>query len=70
MVFSAVVSANLFNGLNTAVWTGWVFFAIFIGIILILIYTVRLSVFEQARIADRKQAIYNIISPGWFYVPV
>ncbi|KAJ3734877.1 phospholipid-translocating ATPase [Lentinula guzmanii] len=54
MVFSAVFVANLFNGLNTAVWTGWVFFAVFIGIILVWVYT----------------AIYNLISPGWFYTPV
>ncbi|KAJ4486160.1 phospholipid-translocating ATPase [Lentinula aciculospora] len=54
MVFSAVFVANLFNGLNTAVWTGWVFFAVFIGIILVWIYT----------------AIYDLISPGWFYTPV
>ncbi|KAK0211297.1 phospholipid-translocating ATPase [Desarmillaria ectypa] len=50
MVFSAVIVANLFNGLNTNVWTGWVFFAVFIGIILVWLYTV----------------VYNAISPGWF----
>ncbi|EEB95706.1 hypothetical protein MPER_05282, partial [Moniliophthora perniciosa FA553] len=54
MVFAAVMVANLFNGLNTAVWTGWVFFAVFIGIILIWVYT----------------AIYSLISPGWFVTPV
>ncbi|KAJ3719928.1 phospholipid-translocating ATPase [Lentinula raphanica] len=54
MVFSAVFVANLFNGLNTAVWTGWVFFAVSIGIILAWVYT----------------AIYDLISPGWFYTPV
>uniref|UniRef100_A0A0W0FFE3 Phospholipid-transporting ATPase n=1 Tax=Moniliophthora roreri TaxID=221103 RepID=A0A0W0FFE3_MONRR len=54
MVFAAVTVANLFNGLNTAVWTGWVFFAVFIGIILIWVYT----------------AIYSLISPGWFVTPV
>jgi phospholipid-translocating ATPase len=42
MVISAAVAANLFNGLNTRVWTGWVFFAVFIGIVLIWAYTVRL----------------------------
>lgn len=40
MVISAAVVANLFNGLNTRVWTGWVFFSVFIGIILIWAYTV------------------------------
>ncbi|KAG6872613.1 hypothetical protein C0995_008358 [Termitomyces sp. Mi166 len=54
MVFSAVIAANLFNGLNTNVWTGWVFFAVFIGIVLILLYT----------------AVYASISPGWFVTPM
>ena len=41
MVISAAIVANLFNGLNTRVWTGWVFFSVFVGIILIWAYTVR-----------------------------
>ena len=40
MVFSAVIAVSLFNGLNTNVWTGWVFFAILLGIVLLLVYTV------------------------------
>ncbi|THH16144.1 hypothetical protein EW146_g4435 [Bondarzewia mesenterica] len=54
MAISAVMAANLYNGLNTNVWTGWVFFAVLIGIVLIWAYT----------------AIYSIISPGWFVTPV
>ena len=41
MIISAVMCVNIFNGLNAAAWTGWVFFAVFIGIILIWAYTVR-----------------------------
>jgi phospholipid-translocating ATPase len=40
MVISAVFVANLFNGLETNVWTGWVFFAVALGNVLILCYTV------------------------------
>jgi len=40
MVISAAIVANLFNGLNTRFWTGWVFFAVFVGIVLIFAYTV------------------------------
>ncbi|KAJ3516647.1 hypothetical protein NLJ89_g988 [Agrocybe chaxingu] len=54
MVFSAVLTANTFNGLNTSAWTGWVFFAVFIGNVLVYVYT----------------AVYNSISPGWFVTPV
>ncbi|KAF8891341.1 hypothetical protein BD779DRAFT_1610652 [Infundibulicybe gibba] len=54
MVFAAVLCTNLFNGLNTNVWTGWVFFSVFIGIILVWIYT----------------AIYSLISPGWIVTPI
>jgi phospholipid-translocating ATPase len=45
MVFAAVIAANLFNGLNTNVWTWWVFFSVTIGIVLLLIFTV--SVFNS-----------------------
>jgi len=40
MVLAAVIVADLFNGLNTNVWTAWVFFTTFIGIILVWVYTV------------------------------
>jgi phospholipid-translocating ATPase len=40
MVFAAVFAANFFNGLNTSAWTGWVFFAVFIGDVLVWVYTV------------------------------
>ncbi|KAF9261452.1 phospholipid-translocating P-type ATPase [Marasmius fiardii PR-910] len=54
MVFAAVTAADLFNGLNTNVWTSWVFFAVFVGIFLLWVYT----------------PIYALISPGWFSTPV
>ncbi|KAF8623335.1 hypothetical protein AX15_006411 [Amanita polypyramis BW_CC] len=54
MVFASVIAANLFNGLNTNVWTVWVFLAVSIGIVLLFVYT----------------AIYNVISPGWFVTPI
>ncbi|KZT02376.1 phospholipid-translocating P-type ATPase [Laetiporus sulphureus 93-53] len=54
MAISAVTTANLFNGLNTAAWTGWVFFAVALGIVLVWAYT----------------AIYSAITPSWFVSPV
>ncbi|KAG8858770.1 hypothetical protein FRB96_004907 [Tulasnella sp. 330] len=51
MVMAAVIIVNLFNGLNTFAWTGWVWFSVSIGIILVWAYT----------------AIYSLISPGWFH---
>jgi len=54
IAISAVMTANFYNGLNTNVWTGWVFFAVFIGTVLLWIYT----------------AIYSVISPGWFVTQV
>lgn len=48
MVIAAVLTANLFNGLNTNVWTGWVFFAVAIGNVLVWIYTVS-ECLERAR---------------------
>lgn len=49
-VIAAAMAVNMFNGLNTAAWTGWVWFAVLVGIVLIWAYT----------------AIYPVISPGWF----
>ncbi|KAF7322236.1 Phospholipid-transporting ATPase [Mycena chlorophos] len=54
MAMSAILCANLFNGLNTNFWTAWVFFAVFLGIVLSWGYT----------------AIYSIISPGWISTPI
>jgi len=54
MVIAAVMVVNVFNGLNTFAWTGWVFFAVSIGPILVWLFTV----------------VYSDISPGWFYVTV
>ncbi|KAF8582656.1 phospholipid-translocating P-type ATPase [Ramaria rubella] len=54
IVIATVMAANAFNGLNTHAWTGWVWFAVSIGIILVWAYT----------------GIYSLIAPGWIYVPV
>ncbi|KAI0647599.1 phospholipid-translocating P-type ATPase [Trametes meyenii] len=54
MAIAAVMAANLFNGLNTHVWTGWIFFAVALGIVLVWAYT----------------AIYSVIAPGWFPTPI
>lgn len=40
MVLCVVIVANLFNGLHTSAWTGWSFFLIFIGIVLVWVFTV------------------------------
>ncbi|TFK89441.1 phospholipid-translocating P-type ATPase [Polyporus arcularius HHB13444] len=54
MAIAAVMTADLFNGLNTHVWTAWIFFAVALGIVLVWAYT----------------AIYSIIAPGWFTTPI
>jgi len=40
MAISAVMVANMFAGLSTTAWSGWIFFAVFIGIIIIWVFTV------------------------------
>jgi phospholipid-translocating ATPase len=40
MVLASVIIVNLFNGLNTAAWTGWVVFAVSFGIVLVWAFTV------------------------------
>ena len=73
MVIAAAIAANLFNGLNMRIWNGWVFFAVFIGIVLVLAYTVRpysLIDFGYRPSNPLSQAIYSTISPGWFVTPI
>ncbi|KAF8680867.1 Phospholipid-translocating P-type ATPase [Rhizoctonia solani] len=53
MVVATVMAVNAFNGLNTRAWTGWVWFAVTIGVILVWAYT----------------AIYSLIRPAAFYTP-
>ncbi|KAJ1308767.1 hypothetical protein OPQ81_004457 [Rhizoctonia solani] len=53
MVVATVMAVNAFNGLNTRAWTGWVWFAVTIGVILVWAYT----------------AIYSLIKPSSFYTP-
>ncbi|WVR04281.1 hypothetical protein IAU60_001281 [Kwoniella sp. DSM 27419] len=54
MVIGAVMVANLFTGLNITSWTGWTWFALLFGPVLIWIFT----------------AIYSIIPPSSFYTGV
>jgi phospholipid-translocating ATPase len=72
MVISAVFVANFFNGLETNVWTGWVFFAVALGNVLVLLYTVSKAwkYFSTTIAYARYKAIYNSVSPGWFSTPV
>ncbi|WWD21912.1 hypothetical protein CI109_106400 [Kwoniella shandongensis] len=53
-VIGAVMVANLFSGLNIEAWTGWVWFAVWVGPFLVWVFT----------------AIYSIIPPSSFYTGV
>ncbi|KZP18292.1 phospholipid-translocating ATPase [Athelia psychrophila] len=50
MAISAVLAANLFCGLNTTAWTGWIWFATFLGIALIWLFA----------------AVYAVVKPAFF----
>jgi phospholipid-translocating ATPase len=66
MAFGAVLSANFFNGLNTTAWTGWVWFAVLLGPVLIYAFSVRVSLsFLPLLPLILFQAVYNAVSPGW-----
>ncbi|EJU00708.1 phospholipid-translocating P-type ATPase [Dacryopinax primogenitus] len=51
MVISCVMAVNLYNGINTYAWSGWVWFAVIIGPILCWLYTI----------------VYNAIPPSSFF---
>jgi hypothetical protein len=44
MAISAVLVANIFTGMNGTAWTAWLFFAVFVGIVIEWVFTVRGSV--------------------------
>jgi len=54
MVVAAVMCVNAFHGISTAAWTGWVWFAVTIGVILIWLYT----------------AVYSALPPSLLTTPV
>ena len=63
MVFAAVIVVSLYNGLNTNAWTGWVFFAVFLGIVLLLLYTVLLIALHTALNNSRCScSLYTMLS--------
>lgn len=45
IVFAAVFAATLYNGMNTRVWTGWVWFALALGPALLVLYSVSSCVY-------------------------
>lgn len=66
MAVGAVVAATLFNGFNMATWTGWVFFALGLEILLIFVYTVSpLITSIRALSYNATQAVYSAIKPDF-----
>ncbi|GLB34572.1 putative cation transport ATPase (P-type) (TC 3.A.3) family, type IV subfamily protein [Lyophyllum shimeji] len=49
MAVVSVMVANIFTGFSATAWNAWVFFAVFIGIIIVWLFTI----------------IYSLISPGY-----
>ncbi|KAF8077575.1 phospholipid-translocating ATPase [Lyophyllum atratum] len=49
MAVVAVMVANIYTGFSATAWNAWVFFAVFIGIVVVWIFTI----------------IYSLISPGY-----
>lgn len=70
MAIAAVMTASFFNGLNTNVWTVWVFLAVAIGMLLVWVYTVSKVPLGYHYLSNRAQAVYSAITPGWFVTPI
>jgi phospholipid-translocating ATPase len=51
MVIGAVMVANVFTGLYTESWNGWVWFAVALGPILIWVYTVSLHLIGMIKLS-------------------
>lgn len=48
MAIAAVYAANIYNGLNTRMWTWWVFGGVLFGPVLIILYTAAYSAFPPS----------------------
>ncbi|PLW09182.1 hypothetical protein PCASD_21506 [Puccinia coronata f. sp. avenae] len=51
VIIAIILVCNLFHGLDQAIWNWWLFVCVFLGPVLILIYT----------------AVYSAIKPGWIW---
>lgn len=69
MVVAAATTANLFNGLLTKFWTVWVFVAVFIGIVLIWIYTVRVPLRLSPRLCAAIDLTDGFLGPLFAHLP-
>ena len=64
MAIAAVVVVTLFVGVNIATWTGWVFFALGIEIVLIWVYTVCTVMLTLSLVLTRS-AGYLLCYQAW-----
>ncbi|SCV69075.1 BQ2448_2095 [Microbotryum intermedium] len=67
MAISAVIAANLYNGLNTRAWTWWVAFSVSIGPVLILIYTAVYSAFAPSFLWTYVYGNNQFLWPSVYY---
>ncbi|SCZ97715.1 BZ3500_MvSof-1268-A1-R1_Chr4-3g07400 [Microbotryum saponariae] len=67
MAISAVIAANLYNGLNTKAWTWWVAFSVFLGPVLILLYTAVYSAFSPSFIWTYVYGNNQFLWPSVYY---
>ena len=74
MAIGAVMVANLFSGLNIEAWTGWVWFAIFLGPFLVWVYTAVFSIIPPSSFATGVYGNDTFLFPsaafwfGWIFV--
>jgi len=52
MVIAAVMVSNVFTGLYTESWNGWVWFAVALGPVLIWVYTVSTNALAVQEVTD------------------
>ncbi|KAG5643212.1 hypothetical protein DXG03_001330 [Asterophora parasitica] len=67
MAIVAVMVANIFTGFSATAWNAWVFFAVFIGIVIVWLFTVSLALASQrpSYLTPGHQIVYSLITPGY-----
>ncbi|KAG6833084.1 hypothetical protein H0H87_011495 [Tephrocybe sp. NHM501043] len=73
MAVVAVMIANIFTGFSATAWNAWVFFAVFIGILVVWLFTIIYSVLTPGYLVTNLYGSYYILFTSvyfWLCLPI
>ncbi|KAG6908762.1 hypothetical protein DXG01_003374 [Tephrocybe rancida] len=73
MAVAAVMIANIYTGFSATAWNAWVFFAVFIGIVVVWLFTIIYSVLTPGYSVTNLYGSYYILFTSayfWLCIPI